>query len=163
MGFHVIPFTCHNCFKQQIYLVDLSKKRDQAVYHLSHENRIGKKGFRYDYALKAEMKEKVAELQSSNKKLGKAVSSLSVMKPMPWEQVLQESCDEKYQEKLIVDLLHLFKQNIDQTNPVQITIIANLVGKLRGGVNHHYLPLMKSIGKMHKIRLGETNYDLLKV
>lgn len=63
-------FTCHNSFKQQTYLVDLSKKRDQAVYHLSH-----------DYALKAEMKENVAELQSSNKKLGKAVSSLSVMKP----------------------------------------------------------------------------------
>ena len=39
------PLTCQNCFKQQQYLTDLSKKRDQAVYDLSSENRIGKKGF----------------------------------------------------------------------------------------------------------------------
>ena len=67
--------------------------------------------------------------------------------------MLQESCEEKYQEKLTVDLLHLFKEDIDQTNPVQVTIMRNLVGKLRGGVNHHFVSLMKTIGKMHKIEL----------
>ena len=162
-GLPLHPLTCQNCFKQQQYLMDLSKKRGQAVYDLSSENRIGKKGFRHDYALKTEMREKVAELQSSNRKLGKVVSSLSLTKSKTWEEMFQESCDEKYQEKLIVDLLHLFKEDIDQTNPVQVTIIRNLVGKLKRGVNHHYLPLMKTIGKMHKIRLGETNYDLMKV
>lgn len=70
---------------------------------------------------------------------------------------------EQYQEKLIVDLLYLFRQDIHQSNPVQLAVIRNLVGKLKGSVNHHYLPLMKTIGKLHKIRLGETNYDLLKV
>ena len=157
------PLTCKNCFSQQQYLVDLSKKRDQSVYDASSENRIGKKGFRHDYALKNEIKEKVVELQDSNRKLGKTVSSLSAKKSKTWEEMLQESCEEKYQEKLIVDLLHLFKEDIDQTNPVQVTIIRNLVGKLRRGVNHHFVPLMKTIGKMHKIRLGETNYDLMKV
>ena len=77
------PLTCHNCVKQQQHLVDLTKKRDQAVYDLSNENRIGKKGFRHDYALKAEMREKVAELHKENKKLGKTVKS--------WEEMLQES------------------------------------------------------------------------
>ena len=157
------PLTCQNCFKQQRYLMDLCKKREQAAYDSNTENRIGRKGFRHDYALKGEMREKMAELQSSNKKLGKAVSTFPEKRSKSWEQVLQQSCNEKYQEKLIVDLLHLFKQDIDQTNPVQVTIIRNLVGKLKGGVNHHYLPLMKTIGKMHKIRLGETNYDLMKV
>ena len=157
------PLTCKNCFSQQQYLVDLSKKRDQSVYDASSENRIGKKGFRHDYAFKNEIKEKVVELQDSNRKLGKTVTSLSAKKSKTWEEMLQESCEEKYQEKLIVDLLHLFKEDIDQTNPVQVTIIRNLVGKLRRGVNHHFVPLMKTIGKMHKIRLGETNYDLMKV
>ena len=88
---------------------------------------------------------------------------MSVKQSNSWEEMLQESCNEKYQEKLIVDLLYLFKQDIDQSNPVQLAVIRNLVGKLRGSVNHQYLPLMKTIGKPHKIRLGETNYDLLKV
>ena len=65
--------------------------------------------------------------------------------------MLQESCEEKYQEKPTVDLLHLFTEDIDQTNPVQMTIIRNLVGKLRRGVNYHFVPLMKTIGKMYKI------------
>ena len=157
------PLTCHNCFKQQQYLVDLSKKREQATYSLHNENRIGKKGFRHDYAHKKEMREIVEELHRENKKLANTVSSLSVRQSKSWEEMLQQSCNEKYQEKLIVDLLHLFKQDVDQTNPVQLTVIRNLVGKLRGRCNLHYVPIMKTIGKLHKIRLGETNYDLLKV
>ena len=129
--------------------MDLSKKRDQAVYNASSDNRIGRKGFRHDYALKNEIKEKLVEEQDSNWKLGKAVTSLSVKKSKTWEEMLQESCEEKYQEKLTV----LFKEDIDQTNPVQVTIMRNLVGKLRRGVNHHFVPLMKTIGKMHKIEL----------
>ena len=49
----------------------------------------------------------------------------------------------KYQEKLIVDLLHFLKEDIHQTNAVQVTIMRNLVGKQRRGVNHHFVPLMK--------------------
>ena len=147
------PLTCKNCFSQQQYLMDLSKKRDQAVYNGSSDNRIGRKGFRHDYALKNEIKEKLVELQDSNRKLGKAVTSLSVKKSKTWEEMLQESCEEKYQEKLTADLLHLFKEDIDQTNPVQVTIMRNLVGKLRRGVNNHFVPLMKTIGKMRKIEL----------
>ena len=157
------PLTCQNCFKQQQYLVDLSNKRDQSVYGSSTENRIGKKGFRHDYARKTEMKEKVSELVQANKNLGKTVASMSAKHLKTWEEMLQESCNEKYQEKLIVDLLYLFKEDIDKSKPVQLAVLRNLVGKLKGSVNHHYLPLIKTIGKLHKIRLGETNYDLLKV
>ena len=72
--------------------------------------------------------------------------------------MLQESCEEKYQEKLTVDLLHLFKEDIDQTNPVQVTIMRNLVGKLRRSVNNRFVPLMKTIGKMRKIELTAIVY-----
>ena len=60
---------------------------------------------------KNEMKEMVVELHRENKKLVNAVSSLSVRQSKSWEGMLQQSCNEKYQEKLIVDLLHLFKQD----------------------------------------------------
>ena len=73
--------------------MDLSKKRDHGVYDASSENRIGKKGFRHDYAFKNERKEKVVELQDSNWKLGKTVTSLSVKKSTNWEEMLQESCE----------------------------------------------------------------------
>ena len=92
-GLSCHPLACKNCFSQKQYLVDLSKKRDQAVYDASSENRIGRKGFRHDYALKNEIKEKVVELQDSNRKLGKIVTSLSVQKSKNWEEMLQESCE----------------------------------------------------------------------
>ena len=88
------PLACKNCFSQQQYLVDLSKKRDQAVYDASSENRIGRKGFRHDHALKNEIKEKIVEPQDSNRKLGKTVNSLSLKKSKNWEEMLQESCEE---------------------------------------------------------------------
>ena len=50
------------------------------MYDASSENRIGRKGFHHDYALKNEIKEKVVEPQDSNRKLGKTVPSLSVKK-----------------------------------------------------------------------------------
>ena len=88
------PLAGKNCFSQQQYLVDLSKKRDQAVYDASSENRIGRKGFRHDYALKNEIKEKIVEPQDSNRKLGKTVNNLSLKKSKNWEEMLQESCEE---------------------------------------------------------------------
>ena len=63
------------------------------MYDASSEKRIGRKGFRHDYTLKNEIKEKVVEPQDSNRKLGKAVTSLSVKKSKNWEEMLQESCE----------------------------------------------------------------------
>ena len=94
------PLACKNCFSQQQYLADLSKKRDQTVYDASSENRIGRKGFRHDYALKNEIKEKVVELQDSNQKLGKTVTSLSVKKSKTWEEMLQESCEQGMKDNI---------------------------------------------------------------
>ena len=64
---------------------------------------------------------------------------------------------------MIVDLLALFREDIDIKKPVQVTVLTNLVGKLKGNVSHKYIPLIKMIAKLHKTRLGETNYDLMSV
>ncbi|CAH3142481.1 unnamed protein product [Porites lobata] len=77
--------------------------------------------------------------------------------------MLHNSCKHDYQEKLIVDLLALFGEDIDTKKPIQVTVITNLVGKLKGNVNHKYVPLIKMIAKLHKTRLGETNFDLMSV
>ena len=82
---------------------------------------------------------------------------------LSWAEMLHNSCKHDYQEKLIVDLLALFREDIDKTNPMQVTVLTNLVGKLKGNVNHKYTLLIKIIAKLHKTRLGETNYDLMSV
>ena len=78
-----------------------------------------------------------------------------------WEEMLHNSCKHDYQEKLIVDLLALFSE--DKTKPIQVTVLTNLVGNVKGNVHHKYTPLVKMIAKLHKTRLGETNYDLMSV
>jgi len=158
------PFTCDNCHKQEHYLVDLFNKRSEGKLKNTAASRMGKRGFRHDYAKKTEVKATIHSLSLENKNVSRAVSALKKRERsvQGWEEMLHESCKHGYQEKLIVDLLTLFKQDIDVTRPVQIAILANLVGKLKGTVNHHYIPLIKTIGKMHKIRLGECNYKLTK-
>ncbi|KAJ7352805.1 hypothetical protein OS493_033867 [Desmophyllum pertusum] len=157
------PLTCNNCFKQQQYLCDLYKKRSQASYS-ADENRLGKKGFRINYASRNELENELEHLQNQNQNLRKTVTVFMKKErnSTSWEEFLHESCKQDYQEKLIVDLLHLFQHDIDQKKPLQTMILQNLVGKLRGTVNHRYIPIIKMIGKLHKIRLGETNYDLTK-
>ena len=44
------PFTCDNCYNLQHYLLDLHKKRSRAKLTQKGEGRVGKRGFRLDYA-----------------------------------------------------------------------------------------------------------------
>ena len=67
------------------------------------------------------------------------------------------SCDE---EKLIVDLIRLFKMGVSKTKPVQMMIIRNLTAKLGKG-NNHYVELVKDISSPFRNELGTTNYSLL--
>ena len=61
--------------------------------------------------------------------------------------MLHNSFKHDYQEKLIVNLLALFREDIDTKKPVQVTVLTNHVGKLKGNVNHKYVPLIKMIAK----------------
>ena len=78
-----------------------------------------------------------------------------------WEEVLVESVDNQDDAKFILDLVGLFKENIAREYPVQITVIKNLVGKLKSKNNHRYLDIVKDISSLHKNRLGERNYSIM--
>ena len=158
------PFTCDNCYKLRHYLIDLQKKRSQAKLKVEEEERVGKRGFRLDYATQTEVKEKLNLLTSQKKKMETMIVKINAKRDaLSWEEMLHNSCKHDYQEKLIVDLLALFREDIDKTKPIQVTVLTNLVGKLKGNVNHKYTSLIKIIAKLHKTRLGETNYDLMCV
>ena len=158
------PFTCDNCYKLRHYLIDLQKKRSQAKLKVEEEGRVGKRGFRLDYATQTEVKEKLNLLTSQKKKLEETIVKINPKRDeLSWEEMLHNSCKHDYQEKLIVDLLALFREDIDTKKPIQVTVLTNLVGKLKGNVNHKYVPLIKMIAKLHKTRLGETNFDLMSV
>ena len=158
------PFTCDNCYKLRHYLIDLQKKRSQAKLKVEEEGRVGKRGFRLDYATQTEVKEKLNLLTSQKKKLEETIVKINPKRDeFSWEEMLHNSCKHDYQEKLIVDLLALFREDIDTKKPIQVTVLTNLVGKLKGNVNHKYVPLIKMIAKLHKTRLGETNFDLMSV
>ena len=63
------------------------------------------------------------------------------------------SCD----EKLIIDLMRLFKMGISKTKPVQPMVLHNLTSKLLKKNNNHYLELIKDISSLFKNELGSTN------
>lgn len=54
------------------------------------------------------------------------------------------SCD---REKLIVNLIRLFKVGVSKTKPVQMMKIRNLTAKVRKGNNNHYVELVKGISR----------------
>ena len=131
---------------------------------MEEEGRDGKRGFRVDYATQTEVKEKLNLLTSQKKKLEKTIVKINPKRDaLSWEEMLHNSCKHDYQEKLIVDLLALFREDIDTKKTIQVTVLTNLVGKLKGNVNHKYVSLIKMIAKLHKTRLGETNFDLMSV
>lgn len=107
------PSTCDNCHMQEHYLVDLFNKRSDAkLKNTAGASRIGERGFRHDYAKKTEVK--LHSLSHENKNASRAVSALKKreMSVQSWEEMLHESSQHGYQEKLIVDLLTLLKQDV---------------------------------------------------
>ena len=68
----------------------------------------------------------------------------------PKRDALHNSSKRDYQEKLIVDLLALFIEDIDTSKPIQVTVLTNLEEKLKGSINHKYTPLIRNIANLHK-------------
>ena len=107
------PSTCDNCHMQEHYLVDLFNKRSDAkLKNTAGTSRIGERGFRHDYAKTTEVK--LHSLSHENNNASRAVSALKKreMSVQSWEEMLHESSQHGYQEKLIVDLLTLLKQDV---------------------------------------------------
>ena len=50
---------------------------------------------------------------------------------------------------------------MSQSNPIQVTVIRNLVSKLKSKNNTKYVDIIKDTSALHKNRLGQKNYALL--
>ena len=95
-------------------MVDLFNKRsDVKLKNTAGASSIGERGFRPDYAKKTD-EVKLRSLSHGNENASRAVSALkkSERSVQSWEEMLHESSKHGYQEKLIADLLTLFKQDV---------------------------------------------------
>ena len=74
-----------------------------------------------------------------------------------WERRLIDSCLSRDEEKLILDIIHLFKKGMSKRKPVQMMFIRNFTAKLSKGNNHLYLELIKDKGSLFRNELGASN------
>ena len=70
-----------------------------------------------------------------------------------WEKCLMDSCLSCNEEKLIINLMRLFKMGISKTKPVQLMVLHNLTSKLLKKNNNHYLAQIKTSAVCLKTRL----------
>ena len=117
------------------------------------------KGFRSDYAKHGEELKAFKLSEKAKKEISETSSSLMnlVNKPKSWSDLLLESCLKGDEAKLVEDLVNLFRSGVSQSNPVQVTVLRNLVSKN----NTKYVDIIKDLSALHKNRLGLKNYALL--
>jgi len=77
------------------------------------------------------------------------------------EDCLLDSCISRDEQKLVIDLVRLFKSGMAKKKPVQVLVLRNLVSKLLKNNNHHYASLITDLSGLFKNELGPTNYSLL--
>ena len=156
------PFSCTNCAKQLRDLKDILRHREKGPL-AGMKDRIGIRGFNQRYAKSLEIKSALNIEQNRRKEAERNFSRLTRIKltTSEWERSLMDSylsCDD---EKLILDLIRLFKMGVSKTRPVQMMVIRNLTAKLSKGNNNHYLQMIKDISSIFRNELGTTNYSLL--
>ena len=127
------------------------------------QDRIGIQGFNHRYARLFEIESALKMEKDRRKEAERNFADLTRIKltVTEWERSLMESCLSCDEEKLIVDLICLFKMGMSKTKQVQMMIIRNLTAKLRKGNNNHYVELVKDISSLFRNELGTTNYSLL--
>lgn len=158
------PYTCKNCQGQFRDLKNLMRKRTKASYGTgSDKPRVGLKGFRNDYAKHGEELKAFKQSQNAKKESEETSSALikELKKPQKWTDILLQSCLNDDEAKLVDDLVKLLQAGVSQSKPIQVTIIRNLVSKLKSKNNTKYVDVIKDVSAMHKNRLGLKNYALL--
>ena len=156
------PFTCVNCAKQQRDLKDVVRHREKGSLG-GMKDRIGVRGFNQRYAKTQELSHALKTEANRRKEAERQVKELTKVKlsVLEWEKCLMDSCLSCDEEKVIVDLIRLFKMGVSKTNPVQVMVLRNLTSKLLKKNNHHYISLIKDLSGVFKNELGPTNYSLL--
>lgn len=161
-------FTCKNCHKQLHDLKNVMRKRTKATYEVgSNKTRVGLKGFRNEYAKHGEELEALKQSQSAKKESEEKSNALikELNKPQKWTDLLLQSCLNGDEAKLVEDLVKLLQTGVSviQTgvSVIQITVIRNLVSKLKSKNNTKYVEIIKDLSAMHKNRLSLKYYALL--
>ena len=142
------PFTCSPCHSQLKDLQSHIRKRKHRLHQPGL--RIGKRGVRKSYATKRETYDALH------------TRPVKKLKNETEAKHSHQSSDQGDRKRLVDDLSALFKKDVDIQNPMQFTIINNLVGKLKSGRNHRFSGDMKNISKLYRNKLGRTNYNLCK-
>uniref|UniRef100_A0A7M5XM89 Uncharacterized protein n=1 Tax=Clytia hemisphaerica TaxID=252671 RepID=A0A7M5XM89_9CNID len=157
------PYTCNNCESHKGYLIALLNTGVRKAALLLSEPRIGRQGFRKDYATKTETKEHLNKLETENKELKKTIKKMkrTNFEKKSWENILFESCDDNDITKLAVDMVSLFQQH-DAKNSIQFEVCRNLIGKLKSKNNHRYVDIVKDIGSNLINHLGQHEYSLFQ-
>lgn len=158
------PFTCKNCHEQLRDLKNLIRKRTKATYEIErNKTRVGLKGFRNGYAKHGEELKALKQSQSAKKEAEEKSNALikELNKPQKWTDLLLQSCLNGDEAKLVEDLVKLLQAGVSESKPIQITVIRNLVSKLKSKNNTKYVEIIKDLSAVHKNRLGLKNYALL--
>ena len=154
------PYTCENCWKQRIDLINLLKRRENAKL-LTEGSRVGASGFRKTYASQQEAEFKLDKVTQEILQLKRENKSLQrfCYDRKSWEEMLSEACDSCNEEKLVIDLLALLVQS---PKTLQLEVLKNLIGKMKSGSNYRYTYMIKDISAIHKNRPRQTNYSILQ-
>ena len=156
------PFRCSNCAKQERELKNTLQHRRRGSLQ-DTKNRLGLSGFNKRYARRGELEDALEKEKSRLLCPQKQINKLAKVKhaPKEMEACLLDCCISGDEQKLVIDLIRLFKSGFSKTKPVQILVLQNLVSKLLKNNNHHYASLIKDLSGPFKNELGPTNYSLL--
>ena len=153
------PYTCDACWNQRVDLKDVLNKRKKSRL-IPGKYRFGVCGFRKSYASKSETKVKSEELNDENVSLKRENRNFRrlYLGKKSWAEMLTDACNTANEENLVIDLLRL----VNQPETLRFEVLKNLIAKMKSKTNHRYTSIIKDISALHKNRLGQANYSLLK-
>ena len=159
----VNKFICPPCQSQYMYLADKLKKRKRAALTCV-KSRLYCRGMKEENLTKVEKAEKDADRTYKLKALEREVAKLTKTirhSENNWTHILHTSILRQDEQQFLSDCCRLFQKGASDKHPVQITVMKNLVQKLKSGNNTRFPDLIKEIALMHKTQLGDTNYAVM--
>ena len=120
-------------------------------------------GFGNDYVKHGEELKALTLSGKAIKEFSETSSSLMkfVNKTKSWSDLLLESCLKDDEAKLLEDLENIFRSGASQSNPIQVTVLRNLMRKMITKNNTKYVDIFTDVNALHNNRLGLKNCALL--
>lgn len=100
---------------------------------------------------------------AQNKKVARRINSNFKSSVADMVQKIWISSVSEDERNLVTHVLQLIDSGIATNDKVHLTILMNLVKKLRSKRMFHYSDMIIKLGKMARNRLGRTSYALFSV